>query len=357
MAVIIPNVVNWSVTPQNGQEDYFTKMNIWLSESTNVIASLSTAITKINESNTESNDNLEEVLIARDQTVAARNEAVTAVATLTAGAIDDTTIAPNKAFSNQFITNNYYKKTDTYNKTEIDNKININGFTEKITPVDTDHIGIQETGGVFKKLSFANLKTWIGTFFVSKPELITITGMATFNGTTQTIDLTGVGNITLAIGDVIQVNSPLNNKLHTVESIPNANQIIVNYEHRGTSTPVPKGRLTNETAIATITLYNRAKNAPLGQGQYWCTPATTRSSGVTVPNNTGRELQISLVNGATAGNNGIVNIYEDGNIISSFDASGNANVSSNTTMTISPSSTYAYSVAVNPSTVKLREKR
>lgn len=159
MAVVIPNVVNWSVTPQNGQEDYFTKMNIWLSESTTVIASLSTAITKINESNAESNDNLEEVLTSRDQTVAARNEAVTAVATLTAGAIDDTTIAPNKAFSNQFITNNYYKKT------EVDNKINVNGFTDKATPSDTDHIGIQETGGVFKKLSWANLKATLLTYF------------------------------------------------------------------------------------------------------------------------------------------------------------------------------------------------
>lgn len=161
MAVIIPNVVNWSVTPQNGQEDYFTKMNIWLSESTNVIASLNTAITKINESNTESNDNLEEVLTARDQTVAARNEALTAVATLQAGAIDDTTIAPNKAFSNQYIQSNYYNKTETYSKTEVDTAISdanqINTLPDKTTPVDTDNFVLQETGGDFKKVSFENL--------------------------------------------------------------------------------------------------------------------------------------------------------------------------------------------------------
>lgn len=159
MAVIIPNVTNWSVTPQNGQEDYFTKMNVWLSESTNVIASLSTAITKINESNAESNDNLDEVLIARDQTVAARNEAVTAVATLTAGAIDDTTIALNKAFSNQYIQDNYYDKD------EVDSKISINGYDNKPTPIDTDNIAIQETGGLFKKLSWANLKATLKTYF------------------------------------------------------------------------------------------------------------------------------------------------------------------------------------------------
>ena len=49
MATIIPQIVNWSVTPQNGQEDYFTKMNIWLSESTNVISSANTSITAMNE--------------------------------------------------------------------------------------------------------------------------------------------------------------------------------------------------------------------------------------------------------------------------------------------------------------------
>lgn len=123
----------------------------------------------------------------------------------------------------------------------------------------------------------------------------TITGTATFNGTTQTIDLTGVGNITLAIGDVIQVTGTTNNnKLFTVESIPSANQIIVNYEHRGTSTPIPKGRLINETATATITLYNRAKNAPSGQGQYWCVPASGRAKDVDYPNNTNREIKVSI---------------------------------------------------------------
>ena len=55
MAVVIPSVTNWSVTPQNGVEGYFTLMNTWIFESTTVIASLQTAITKINESNAEIN--------------------------------------------------------------------------------------------------------------------------------------------------------------------------------------------------------------------------------------------------------------------------------------------------------------
>lgn len=175
-------------------------------------------------------------------------------------------------------------------------KLNINLLPNKTTPVDTDNFAIQETGstGALKKLSWANLKETLKSIFLTKPELITITGTATFNGTTQTIDMTGIGNLTLGIGDVIQINSPLNNRLHTVESIPNANQIIVNYEHRGTSTPVPKGRLIAETVTATITLYNRAKNAPSGQGQYWCVPASGRVKGTEYANNTKREIKVSV---------------------------------------------------------------
>jgi len=168
-AIVIPIVTNWSVTPQNGQEDYFIKMNTWLSESTSVIASLNTAIVKINESNTQSNNNLVEVIDARDITVQARDEAVSAIATLTAGAIDDTTIATNKAFSNSYIKTNYYDKTEVYNKTEVDTAISeatldINSLTNKPIPSNTDNMVIQETGGLLKKLSFANLINWIKSF-------------------------------------------------------------------------------------------------------------------------------------------------------------------------------------------------
>ena len=55
MAVIIPQVANWIVTPQNGVEGYFVLMNIWIFESTNVISKLKSAITKMNESNSENN--------------------------------------------------------------------------------------------------------------------------------------------------------------------------------------------------------------------------------------------------------------------------------------------------------------
>ena len=51
----IPNVQNWTVTPQNGQSGYFDLMNTWLGQSTLVIASLQSAITAQNAANSEIN--------------------------------------------------------------------------------------------------------------------------------------------------------------------------------------------------------------------------------------------------------------------------------------------------------------
>lgn len=132
MATVIPHVTNWSVTPQNGNEDYFTKMNIWLSESTAVIASLNGSIDAINQ--------------AID------------ISILQSGAIDDNNIAINRTFSNSYIQANYYNKAATYSQTEINNKININGFTEKTTIDDTDNIGVQQSNNAFRRVSWANIK-------------------------------------------------------------------------------------------------------------------------------------------------------------------------------------------------------
>lgn len=128
MAVtIIPNVTNWTVTPQNGQAGYFTLMNTWLGQSTSVIQSLYDAIEAQNMANSEINALAIKVQDNADITVAAKDEAVGALAILSAGAIDDTNIATNKTFSNQHIQDNYYNKSETYNKTQIDS------FTVKLT--------------------------------------------------------------------------------------------------------------------------------------------------------------------------------------------------------------------------------
>lgn len=82
--IIIPPVINWSVTPQNGTEDYFNKMNTWLTESTVVISSFNQSIVKINEANqevaqnfTDSNLFLNQTKDYVDSVVSDANEALT----------------------------------------------------------------------------------------------------------------------------------------------------------------------------------------------------------------------------------------------------------------------------------------
>ena len=221
------------------------------------------------------------------------NQEVTGVKNFTNG-ITTTEIIGETTFTESPIIPTPTADFQAVTKKYVDDKTIINNLSDKPTPDDTDNFALQEVGGDLKKVSYGNLF-----------DKVSITGSATFNGTTQTIDLTGIGDITLAIGDVIEVTGTTsNNKLFTVESIPSDNQIIVNYEHRGTSTPVPKGRLVNETATATIKLYNRAKNAPPGQGQYLCIPASGRTSGVPVTNNTNREIFV-LAYAVAAANPGI----------------------------------------------------
>ncbi|WP_066222529.1 hypothetical protein [Aliarcobacter cryaerophilus] len=175
-------------------------------------------------------------------------------------------------------------------------KINI--LNDKATPVDTDNFAIQEIGGLFKKLNWSNIKESLKSIFLTKPELVTITGTATFDGSTQKITMTGVGTITLALGDVIEVTGTANNnKLFTVESLVDDNNIIVNYEHRNTN-PATFGKLINETATnCTIKLYNRAKNALLGQGQYPVNVSRTANQGYKSQPNRAIEVVSSFSNG------------------------------------------------------------
>jgi putative tail fiber-related protein len=125
---------------------------------------------------------------------------------------------------------------------------------------------------------------------------ISINGNATFDNVKNNIVMSGIGSITLSVGDVIEVKgTSSNDKLFTVESIVSNDEIIVNYEHRGTSTPIPSKRLIKETAQnCVIKLYCRAKDAPLGLGQGWCVPASGRGGNVNYPNNTQRTIAASF---------------------------------------------------------------
>lgn len=157
------------VTPAD-QNQFVTQFeNTMDTMSNDVIPALNLAITDINAKTITTTTARDEAEDARDIAVAAKDEALTAVATLQEGAIDDTTIAPNKAFSNSHIQANYYDKTEVYNKTEVDTAIaestlDINSLTNKPIPSVTDNLAIQETGGLLKKLSFANLMSWVKSF-------------------------------------------------------------------------------------------------------------------------------------------------------------------------------------------------
>lgn len=147
------------VTPAD-QNQFVTQFeNTMDTMSNDVIPTLNLAIIDINENVITATTARDEAVSARNIAVSAKDEALTAVATLQEGAIDDNTIALNKAFSNQYVDTNIYKKT------EIDEITIINNFIDKPTPVNTDNLALQETGGLLKKLSFANLKNTLLDYF------------------------------------------------------------------------------------------------------------------------------------------------------------------------------------------------
>ena len=100
------------VTPAD-QNQFVTQFeNTMDTMSNDVIPAINLAITDINGKVITATTAGNESVSAKNIAVAAKNEALTAVATLQAGAIDNTVIAPNKTFSNQYINNNFVKSTE-----------------------------------------------------------------------------------------------------------------------------------------------------------------------------------------------------------------------------------------------------
>jgi len=175
------------------------------------------------------------------------------------------------------VANNTALPTDAINwvNFEVFGISGISNLSDKPTPVDTDNFALQEVGGDLKKLSFENLK-----LSLFNP---TLTANATLTAIDNKIVMNGiVTSLGLEVGDVIQFTSVANannQKLRTVESIINDNEIIVNYEHcgnRGNGTL----KLTDETLTnATIKRIAKWYNAPDGLGQAWV--GVTRTKGVT----------------------------------------------------------------------------
>jgi hypothetical protein len=154
-----------------------------------------------------------------------------------------------------------------------------------------------------------------------------ISGSATFENLTNSITLSGIGNLgTLEVGDVVQVTGTAsNNKLFTVEVITDNDNVVVNQAHAGGTTTKS---LVNETISATITLVTGRFTAPNGVGQGWVRVFDSRSANVTYTNTTGRPISVYV---RTYVSSGIPIILVDGvQVGASLDESGSTQRGLNT---------------------------
>ena len=102
----------------------------------------------------------------------------------------------------------------------------------------------------------------------------TVSGSAIFTNADNNINLANIGSQGWEVGDVIKFTGSTNNdKLFTVEDITDANNIVVNYEHRGGTS---SKSLVDETATVICSLVCKWYLAPIGLGQGWCTPISSR---------------------------------------------------------------------------------
>lgn len=160
-------------------------------------------------------------------------------------------------------------------------------------------------------------------------ELKTIaTGTATFNSTTNNINLTGIG-IGVEIGDVIQISGAedaKNNSEFTIEVITNDNNIIVNQAHANKGTTKNVATRASDTGV-TVKLLAKWYNASDGLGQDWVNVTSSRARNTLYANNTNRKIEISaILIPPNTGNAVYVEINSNG-IAQSYMASTVANTS------------------------------
>lgn len=135
-----------------------------------------------------------------------------------------------------------------------------------------------------------------------------LTAGAVLSGINNTITVTGiVAALNLEVGDVIQIIGGLGNNgmLHTVDTINDAGQIVVNYEHCGNR---GNGPLKLVSYSGTITIKRIAKwhSAGIGIGQKWVDLRGFRAVGVTYTNTTGKAIQVQF----SRQNTGVNSAYE-----------------------------------------------
>ncbi|CUU72227.1 phage tail protein [Campylobacter hyointestinalis] len=264
--------------------------------------------------------------------------------------VDNSVVLATRTFVNNEIdklNKIYLKKTDkidAYTKQESNDKF---ALKSDITNATEEKAGIVKLkNSVTGKAEDVAVTEKAVVDYMKKE--ISINGNATFDNVKNNIVMSGIGSITLAVGDVIEVKgTSSNDKLFTVESIVSNDEIIVNYEHRGTSTPAPSKRLIKETAQnCVIKLYCRAKEAPLGLGQGWCEPASGRSGNVNYHNNTQRTIAASFYVASYSLNRVSLGVYLDDIPVSAMMTDGSSMVSSSTTL-VPPNSVLKVSVTPN----------
>ncbi len=173
------------VTPAD-QNQFVTQFeNTMDTMSYDVIPAINDAITDINSKVTTATTARDESVSAKNIAVAAKDEALTAVATLQEGAIDDTTIAPNKAFSNQYTNNNFVKLTG--NQTVA----GVKTFTSSpIVPAPTTDFQVATKNYVDVSISNLDVGVPSGAILMWSGSIASIpSGWALCNGTNGTPDL------------------------------------------------------------------------------------------------------------------------------------------------------------------------
>lgn len=202
------------------------------------------------------------------------------------------------------------------------------GGIVKISPVDgigVTEVTVPESGELVTKEYVDSLKT-------------IASGTATFNATTNNINLTGIG-VGVEIGDVIQINGATdlkNNREFTVEVITDANNIIVNQGHANKGTTKNVATRASDTDV-TVKLLVKYYNAPPSLGRDYVSMSASRLHNTSYPNNTKREMIVCAEIGA--GNPQGCQAYVDGKrVVYSVNTTSGSNTT--ITFTVPAGSTY-----------------
>lgn len=122
----------------------------------------------------------------------------------------------------------------------------------------------------------------------------TLAGNAFLTGVDNKLVLQSVSSkLKLSKGDVVQVIAGAYDKLHTVESIPSDNELVLNYEHCGGRGNGPL-KLPDYTGQVTIKRIAKWFDAPAGLGQAWVNVMSLRAFNTDYLNTTGRAFQVGV---------------------------------------------------------------